>query len=443
VLLGNGDGTFQAVQTYNSGAFTTNSITVGDVNGDGKPDVVVASSCISGTSCDNGIVGVLLGKGDGTFAAAQNYSSGGQVTDSVAVADVDGDGKLDLLVANLCSAGGCFSGTGRAGVLLGNGDGTFHAAQTYNSGGCEPTSIAAVDVNGDGKTDLLLGNAFISCGDLTKGAVAVLLGNGNGTFQAAQGYDPGGSEAESIAVADVNGDGKPDLLVSSASGVAGVLLGNGDGTFLAVHTYLSGGFLPLSVAVGDVNGDGKPDLLVGNDCLIGSKCPNGIVGVLLGNGDGTFLAARTYKSGAPHSRSIALMDSNGDTRTDLVVANGCSGCADGSVSVLLSTARYRTTTGLTSAPNPSVQGQALTLTATVTSAGPIAPTGRVTFKNSGVGIGSATLSNGVAILTKKNLPIGTLSITATYSGDTQSAKSTSSVLIQVVNPPAEKPQSRD
>jgi hypothetical protein len=311
VLLGNGDGTFQAAVTYGSGGYGALSVAVADVNGDGKPDLLVANECAG--NCEyssNGSVGVLLGNGDGTFQPAVSYNSGGAEAYSVAVGDVNGDGKLDLIVAN----------DNAVGVLLGNGDGTFQPAVSYNSGG---SSVAVADVNGDGKLDLVVSS-------LTGGSVSVFLGNGDGTFQPAVGYNSGGwGFFSSVAVADVNGDGKPDLLVanhcasSSADcrfGSAGVLLGNGDGTFQAVQNYSSEGFAPDSIAVADVNGDGKKDLLIANVYAAGGAT-YGTVGVLFGNGDGTFQAAQTYATDGP-AEFVAVGDVNRDGKPDLLVANG-------------------------------------------------------------------------------------------------------------------------
>jgi hypothetical protein len=277
VLLGNGDGTFQPALSYDSGRAGTNSIAVADFNGDGNPDVVVGNF--------NDSVGILLGNGDGTFRLGAIYSS--QAEFSVAVADVNGDGKPDLLVANLYND---------MAVLLGNGDGTFQPAVVYNPGGFDASSIVAHDVNGDGKPDLLVANWFVNNqNSKADGVVGVLLGNGDGTFQPAVTYDSGGLQPSSIAVADVNGDGKPDLVVGNCSfsggsincttgnGAVDVLLANGDGTFQPAATYSSGGSAPTSVAIADVNGDGKPDLLVANLCA--NSCPDvfGSVGVLLNN----------------------------------------------------------------------------------------------------------------------------------------------------------------
>ncbi len=148
VFLGKGDGTFQAGVPYSAGDPFTNSLTLADVNGDGRFDVLVTNMCAA-NDCPNGSVSVLLGNGDGTFQAGVPYSSGGQFAFSVAVADLNGDGKPDLLVANECANSTCLNGL--VGVLLGNGDGTFQAAVTYGSGGYDATSLATADVNGDGK----------------------------------------------------------------------------------------------------------------------------------------------------------------------------------------------------------------------------------------------------------------------------------------------------
>ena len=136
-----------------------------------------------------------------SFATAVVYDSGGSGADSVAVADVNGDGKPDLLVANEGNGS-----TGSVSVLLGNGDGTFQPAVTYGSGAKVAASVAVADVNGDGKPDLLVAN-----GGNGTGSVGVLLGNGDGTFQKAVNYGTGVADGSSwVAVADVNGDGKPD-----------------------------------------------------------------------------------------------------------------------------------------------------------------------------------------------------------------------------------------
>jgi hypothetical protein len=346
VLLGNGDGTFRAAVSYDSGGYGAYSVAVADVNGDGKPDLLVvnycsSNSCVEGYFFSPGSVGVLLGNGDGTFQPAVTYGSGGYNAASVAVADVNDDGKPDLIVANVCSstngAGNCeISGgvNGDVGVLLGNGDGTFQPALTYGSGGEDYASafVAAADVNGDGKADLIVANQCASSSNCSNGTIGILLGNGDGTFQPALTYGSGGQDPLSLAVGDVNRDGKPDLLVANVcgsncqipNGTTSVLLGNGDGTFQVAVNYESGGYFAESVAVGDVNGDGVLDMLVANTCstLISNNCEGeGTLGVLLGNGDGTFQTAVAYSSGGENTSSVVVADVNGDGATDAMVSN--------------------------------------------------------------------------------------------------------------------------
>ena len=327
VLLGNGDGTFQTSVTNDSGGRLPESVAVADVNGDGKPDILVANVCSNTVPfpCLNGegAVGVLLGNGDGTFRPAVSYASGGSTGGAyfLAVADVNGDGKPDILVANECSNTDCL---GRVSVLLGNGDGTFQPAVSYSSSGKFAFSLAVGDVNGDGKLDVLVVNL---CADdfCVNGSVGVLLGNGDGTFQPALSVRVG-PDALSVTVGDVNGDSKLDLIVGADgpfAGLVNVLLGNGDGTFQPAMTFDSGGTNPWSVALGDVNGDGRLDVLVANRNVLSAD--RGTVGVLLGDGNGTFQPAMTFASGGFSTTSVTLGDVNGDGKPDVVVASDVGG----------------------------------------------------------------------------------------------------------------------
>ena len=190
------------------------------------------------------------------------------------------------------------------------------------------------------------------------------------------------------------------------------------------------------MAVADVNGDGKPDLVVANCGQSGTNsCTFGTVGVLLGNGDGTFQTAVPYGSDGYYAASVAVADVNGDRKPDLLVANrGYE--TDGSVGVLINTSLNPTTTALTSSPNPSNFGQAVTFSATVTAQEnfyKIPPTGTVNFYDGTTNIGNSNLNNsGVATLKTSTLAVGTHTMTATYNGDTHSEPSTSPVLYQVV-----------
>ena len=411
--------------TYGSGGRGAYSVAVADVNGDGKPDIVVANYWDPEPNGD-GSVGVLLGNGNGTFQTAVTYDSGGPISQSVAVADLNGDGKLDLVVTSACVT--C-PGEGSVGVLLGNGDGTFRQAVMYASGADEATSVVVADVNGDGKPDLLVSNVFTEVYSDMNGAVGVLLGNGDGTFRTAVTYSSGAYGGGPMAVADLNGDGNQDLAVGSLNGILGVLLGNGDGTFRAAVTYSSGGAEPRAVGVVDLNGDGKQDLVVSNNS-------SNTEGVLLGNGDGTFQAAVTFPSGAIPA-PLAVADLNGDGRPDLAVGDfGAYGpYPPGIVTVLLNNSgpvEPATTTTLVSSSNPSNYGQPVTFTAAVSSTSGT-PTGTVLFLDASAYIGRATLVSGGASISVSSLAVGSNSITAAYEGSGTFEASTSAPLNQVVN----------
>jgi hypothetical protein len=318
VLLGNGDGTFLPAQTYGAGG---GPVAVGDFNGDGKLDLAVANGY-------SNTVSVLLGKGDGTFLPAVNYPAG-NAPDSVAVGDFNGDGILDIAVANLGTYPSYSDGS--VSMLLGKGDGTFLPAVSF-AAGIRAIYVAVGDFNGDGIPDLAVANVgtYPSYSD---GSVSILLGKGDGTLLPPVNY-PTGTYSDSVAVGDFNGDGKQDLAVANYSsnllyGGVSVLLGKGDGTFLPAQTFPAGTYSD-SVAVGDFNGDGKQDLAVVN------TYPLNTVSVLLGKGDGTFQAALKYAAGI-FPESVAVGDFNGDGFPDLVTANlgTWPSYSDSSVSVLL------------------------------------------------------------------------------------------------------------
>ena len=253
ILLGNGDGTFQTAQSYAFGSPQPIAVAVGDLNGDGILDLAVTDNDpIALTSS----VTIMLGNGNGTFQTVQSYATD---YDPVAVvgADVNGDGIPDLVV--VCS-GMAPNYSGTMDVFLGNGDGTFQAAQSYATGFIA-VAAAVADFNGDGIPDIVVANQG---GPLQPpSSLSILLGNGDGTFQAAQSYTVG-SRIRAMVAADFNGDGIPDLAVANnAAGTVSIVLGNGDGTFQAAQDF-SVGNGPVALAVGDLNGDGIPDLAVAN-----------------------------------------------------------------------------------------------------------------------------------------------------------------------------------
>jgi uncharacterized protein (TIGR03437 family) len=258
-------------------------------------------------------VTVFLGDGTGSFMpVAGNPFAVGANPDSVAVGDFNGDGNLDIVTAN--------SGDNTITVLLGNGSGGFApAGSSPFAVGTNPASVAVADFNGDGKPDIVTANT--GADDVT-----VLLGNGSGGFAAAQGSPfPVGLFPHSVAVGDFNGDGKPDIVTAnSGNNTVKILLGTGSGGFTGGGAFPAGSF-PQSVAVMDFNGDGKLDIVAANS---GSHS----VTVLLGNGSGGFAAA----IGSPFAvgmnpQSVIAVDVNGDGKPDIVTANS----GDNTVTVLL------------------------------------------------------------------------------------------------------------
>jgi hypothetical protein len=272
ILLGKGDGTFAAGLTNPAAGFLPNSLAVGDFNRDGILDLAVTNPCGSNPSCDvfgKGSVTILFGKGDGTFEAGPAGPATGTRPLFIATGDFNGDGVLDLAVSNINQISET-DATGSIEIFLGKGDGSFTATAKI-----VPTSIPNLlstlwvgDFNGDGLADLVLSDPL-----------TVFLSNGDGTFTAAASPATSGS----IAIGDFNGDGKLDLMTGTA-----VLLGNGDGTFKAISGPPAYG---NDVAVGDFDGDGIADLAINypsGDCTVYG---DGNVAVLLGNGDGTFKGA--------------------------------------------------------------------------------------------------------------------------------------------------------
>jgi len=442
VLLGQGDGTFQAPVAYALGG-GPQFLAVGDFNSDGFLDLVVTNT----TSVS---ISVLLGKGDGSFNAPVTYLTDGSF--SVAVGDFNHDGVPDLAVTSYAD--------NWVSVLLGKGDGSFGTLPTlvtYTTGN-NPAGVAVGDFNGDGVLDLAVANA----GDDT---VSVLLGNGDGTFQTQVTYATGASPI-SLAVADFNGDGIPDLAVVNSpdnnlsDSTVSVLLGRGDGTFNAQVAYATGS-LPESVAVGDFNGDGIPDLAVANS-------GDNTVSVLLGKVDGTFNAEVAYAAVNPVF--VAMGDFNGDGVPDLAVtgsvllnqltetATATAGVSvpgtesqnvvasysgdriyGPSVSPAILLAAEDSTPTLTLTPSSSsiTTVQSLTVLVAVSGgSGNPTPTGTVTLTSGIYSSAVTSLSSGSATITVPagSLARGSHTLTASYSGDTTYTAATGTAGVSVTGP---------
>jgi hypothetical protein len=297
VMLGNADGSFQPPRTvYLGPSMNPRSVAIGDFDRDSRQDLAVANAAAN-------TVAVLLGNGDGTFQPALSMAAGiGSC--SVAVGDFNNDTRMDLVVAN--------PGSGNVSVLFGNGNGTFQAARNF-AADAGPASVAVGDFNRDGRADVAVGNSG-------SGTVSALISNADGTLQAPRTF-AAGAGVSSVAVGDLNGDGTSDLMTAN-NGVntVSVLVGNGDGTFRAVQSFAAGNG-PSSVAAGDLNRDGRLDVAVASYQAATSSGMH--VAVLLGNGDGTLQAARTYTAGY-ESWAVAIGNFNGDTAPDLAVANSFS-----------------------------------------------------------------------------------------------------------------------
>jgi hypothetical protein len=414
------------------------ALVVVDLNGDSKPDLVIGNS-------DS--VSVLLGNGDGTFQTAVTYP-GGAAPYSLAVVDMNRDGKLDVVAGTSTSVS----------VFFGNGDGTFRAAVVTNMNG---SGLAVADFDRDGFPDLAVPMVD---------AIAVFPGNGDGTFRAAI-VSPTPLGYYALAAADIDHDGKPDVVMTPDGSAVGIMFGNGDGTFQPPVTYSVEGFNTVQISVMDADGDGWPDILVVHEraqnvfkgvisLLLNNRhggFPQGsgevfsgnpyvaAAGNLVGDGGGDVIAVTTHggalflASGFRHfaikGDPLAIADLNGDGQADIIsLVCAYEDCSSGAAAVRLSEG-VDSKTVLTGSLNPSQSGQPVTFTAYTTSARGGVPAGiLVTFFDGSHEIGTAVTIWGIgASFTTSALTAGTHSIKAEFPGCPYVKKSKGTVK-QVVNP---------
>jgi hypothetical protein len=443
--LGDGKGGFfygDASPGLNAGNFDFIEDKAADFNGDGLKDLVLHT--FDGIS-------LLLSNGDGTFRVSPVSLGAGFdcLTNYATAGDINGDGKLDLIVAYEGDRiYGCNGGSTYAPgffTLLGNGDGTFQPA-TFTALGDEPFQPVLADVNGDGKLDLILSDVVFDA--LNEGIPATfktfqLLGKGDGTFQASTVLANNYINAKTL-VGDVNTDGNPDLIFLTEGlvdpdggtfnpGLAGALplLGHGDGTYTN-GTEFAPGFFSAGGLLTDLNGDGKLDLLLSE--FISYDFSDDLAGgvAALGNGDGTFTTAGGNFEVGDSSSSVLQGDFLKDGAPDALFVSGLSGTT-------LTMAQGGTTVSI-QADNANIQqGGTVTFAVTVAASmtGRPQATGTITLVEGTTSLGSSSLSGGTASIPVSGLAVGAHVVTAIYSGDANfNVNGSASTTVQVLPAPA-------
>lgn len=388
------------------------AIMAGDFNEDGKQDLIIAT--ISGYQSDL----QLLGNGDGTFTQQPDLLNSFGFVTGVPI-DINRDHHLDLILG----------GNGSLSLYLGDGRGDFQNLSLTDEGYGLFTGVTAGDFNKDGKLD------FVAASPIVPASLNTFLGNGDGTYSSPIGVSSSlvNSKPTSVATADLNGDGNPDLLLGAVS-VGAVFLGKGDGTFDTSKPYYlatpsapvhAGSFGSL-VAAADMDGDQKADAVVADD---NSRTIN----VFLNDGTGTFPQSTPDFSAAvdPGSAILSVADLNGDGLPDIVVANNITQKIFVFLSINPKTPVIAT---LTSSANPQLVNSSVTFIAKIADTTGNVPTGTVTLMEETNSLGQQTLdSNGEAAFSLSSLATGQHTLSANYSGDGTYAASVASIIQSVTD----------
>ncbi len=424
VLLGGGGGFSNAPGSPFAAGNQPYAIATGDFNRDGRLDLAI-------TNVGNNTVTVLLGNGFGGFTPAPGspFATGNWPT-SIAAADLDGDGNVDLVIA--------YAKDNRIAILRGNGSGGFTPLSTAAPCSSFPYVVTVGDFNGDGMQDLAVG-----CWGHNTNSAVVLLNDGTAKSFAAHPLNIA-NWVHSLVAKDINGDGQVDLVIgynTSTGAAATVALGDGQGGFTFSYgapptvyapdaTFVSppGPLMGISVAVGDLNGDGRLDL-----ALADKANPTGLT-VLLGDGTGAgFTPATRGGSSVSSAGALAIADFTGDGTNDIAVANAGSPF----IAMLSGGWQSTATTLTTTAPASVAANTPVPLTARVVNSGTYVftpPTGSVSLMDGANLIQSSSSQNGVAGFNPQLVIVGTHSLTAVFQGGSTNLSSTSNAILETVTP---------